>query len=135
GFAWNEEKQCIEIDSKDVLDVWLKAILMNYCFDIQSTLCAIIALLLNQAYPKKFYTLGKAFPMFRRLGRIFRKDWVTGSAAISGFDVEEKVDEDPGEDELVLDDYFMSLTPTTDASSQTQGNLGQETTSCAEPVA
>ncbi|KAL4305206.1 hypothetical protein AHAS_Ahas16G0055100 [Arachis hypogaea] len=24
GFGWNHEKQCVDVDSKDVLDAWLK---------------------------------------------------------------------------------------------------------------
>ncbi|RYR41853.1 hypothetical protein Ahy_A08g038280 [Arachis hypogaea] len=24
GFGWNQEKQCVEVDSKDILDAWLK---------------------------------------------------------------------------------------------------------------
>ncbi|XP_072061107.1 uncharacterized protein [Arachis hypogaea] len=40
GFDWNHEKQCVEVDSKDVLDAWLKA------------------------HPTKFYSPGKPFPFF-----------------------------------------------------------------------
>ncbi|MED6173144.1 hypothetical protein PIB30_056500 [Stylosanthes scabra] len=47
----------------------------------------------ENAHPKKFYTLGKPFPMFQRLGRIFGKDRATGLAAVSGFDAEEQVEE------------------------------------------
>ncbi|MED6146902.1 hypothetical protein PIB30_039058 [Stylosanthes scabra] len=46
GFGWNDEKQCVEVDSREVLEAWMKA------------------------NPKKFYTLGKPFPVFQRLGRI-----------------------------------------------------------------
>ncbi|MED6203901.1 hypothetical protein PIB30_003639 [Stylosanthes scabra] len=24
GFGWNEEKQCVEVDNKDVLEAWMK---------------------------------------------------------------------------------------------------------------
>ncbi|KAL4343756.1 hypothetical protein AHAS_Ahas11G0110200 [Arachis hypogaea] len=43
GFGWNHEKQCVEVDSKDVLDKWLKA------------------------HPTKFYSPGKPFSLFHRL--------------------------------------------------------------------
>ncbi|MED6201673.1 hypothetical protein PIB30_097299 [Stylosanthes scabra] len=100
GLGWNEEKECIEVDSKVILDAWLKA------------------------HPKKFYTPGKAFLMFQRLGQIFGKDKATGLAAVSGFDAEKQVEEEPDGDEPVFDDYFMSSTPTTNGLAQTQGNAG-----------
>ncbi|MED6227312.1 hypothetical protein PIB30_112337, partial [Stylosanthes scabra] len=85
------------------------------------------------AHPKKFYTPGKPFPMFQRLGRIFGKDRATGSAAVSGFDAEEQVDEEADEEEADMDDVFMSGTPTTDAPSRSHGNVGQGTATSAEP--
>ncbi|MED6211706.1 hypothetical protein PIB30_076297 [Stylosanthes scabra] len=65
-----------------------------------------------KAHPKKFYTSGKPLPMFQRLGRIFGKDKVTGTAAVSGIDAEEQVEEEPDDDGLVFDDHFMSYSPT-----------------------
>ncbi|MED6161838.1 hypothetical protein PIB30_064496 [Stylosanthes scabra] len=63
------------------------------------------------------------------------KDRKIGSAVVSGFDAEEQVNKESEEDEPVLDDYFMSSTPTIDAPSQTQGNVGQGTTSSVNPGA
>ncbi|MED6138692.1 hypothetical protein PIB30_076830 [Stylosanthes scabra] len=85
------------------------------------------------AHPKKFCTPGKPFPMFQRLGRIFRKDRATGSAAVSGFDAEEQVDEEADEEEADMDDVFMSGTPTADAPSRSHGNVGQGTATSTEP--
>ncbi|MED6163104.1 hypothetical protein PIB30_076644, partial [Stylosanthes scabra] len=85
------------------------------------------------ARPKKFYTPGKPFPMFQQLGRIFGKDRATGSTAVSGFDAEELVEEEAEEEDADMDDVFMSATPTTDAPSRSHGNVGQGTTTSAEP--
>ncbi|MED6117771.1 hypothetical protein PIB30_112902, partial [Stylosanthes scabra] len=95
GFGWNEEKQCVEVDSRDVLETWMKA------------------------HPQKYYTPGKPFPMFQRLGRIFGKDRATGSAAVSGFDVQEQVEEEHDGEDPMFHDCFMSSTPTTDGPTQT----------------
>ncbi|MED6181708.1 hypothetical protein PIB30_021808 [Stylosanthes scabra] len=108
GFGWNEDKQCVEVDSKDVPDAWLKA------------------------NPKKFYTPGKPFPLFNRLAGIFGKDRATGSAAVSGFDAEEQVDEEPDELFPEFDAEFMSANPPTDVPSQTEGNGGQRAASSAD---
>ncbi|QHO44721.1 Myb/SANT-like domain-containing protein [Arachis hypogaea] len=59
GFGWNHDKQCVEVDSKDVLDAWMKA------------------------HPTKFYSPGKPFPLFHRLEGIFGRDRATGAAAVS----------------------------------------------------
>ncbi|MED6152269.1 hypothetical protein PIB30_090289 [Stylosanthes scabra] len=67
--------------------------------------------------------------------RIFGKDRATGSVAFSSFDAEEQFDEEQEDDEPILDDYFMSSTPTADGSSQIQGNAGQGTTSSVDPNA
>ncbi|MED6197478.1 hypothetical protein PIB30_056835 [Stylosanthes scabra] len=104
-FGWNAEKQCIDVDSKEVLEAWLKA------------------------HPKKFYTPGKPFPMFERLGRIFGKDRATGSAAVSGYDAEEQVAEEPEEEDPTMDDYFMSSEPTATGPADTEGIPGQGTAS------
>ncbi|KAL4397967.1 hypothetical protein AHAS_Ahas01G0244800 [Arachis hypogaea] len=29
GFGWNHDKQCVEVDSKDVLDAWMKVLFMG----------------------------------------------------------------------------------------------------------
>ncbi|MED6174663.1 hypothetical protein PIB30_071157 [Stylosanthes scabra] len=54
-------------------------------------------------------------------------DMSIGSAVVSAFDAEEQVEEEPDEDKLVFDDYFMSFTPTADGLAQTQGNAGNGT--------
>ncbi|MED6210296.1 hypothetical protein PIB30_062779 [Stylosanthes scabra] len=109
GFGWNDDKQCVEVDSMEVLSAWMKA------------------------HPKKHYTPGKPFPMFQRLGRIFGKDRATGSAAVSGFDAEEQVGEEAEEEDTEMDEVFVSSTPTADVPSQSQGNAAQGTATSAEP--
>ncbi|MED6198868.1 hypothetical protein PIB30_070645 [Stylosanthes scabra] len=111
GFGWNAEKQCIDVDSREVLETWLKA------------------------HPKKFYTPSKPFPMFERLGRIFGKDRATGSVAVSGFDAEEQIGEEPDEQDPTMDDYFMSSEPTATGPADTQGILGQGTVSSVHRTA
>ncbi|MED6150452.1 hypothetical protein PIB30_072447, partial [Stylosanthes scabra] len=78
---------------------------------------------------------GKPFPMFERLGRIFGKDRAIGSAAVSGFDAEEQIGEEPDEEDPTMDDYFMSSEPTTTGPADTQGIVGQGTTSSVDHTA
>ncbi|MED6224510.1 hypothetical protein PIB30_084760 [Stylosanthes scabra] len=111
GFGWNVERQCIDVDSREVLESWIKA------------------------HSKKFYTPGKPFPMFERLGRIFGKDRATGSAAVSGFDAEEQLGEELDDEVPTMDDYFMSSEPTATGPDDTPGNAGQGTTSSVDRTA
>ncbi|QHO10397.1 hypothetical protein S83_050030 [Arachis hypogaea] len=67
GFGWNSEKMCVEVDSKQVLEAW------------------------ENGRNVTFYTPGKPFPLFERLGSIFGKDRATGLDACSGKDAEEDV--------------------------------------------
>ncbi|MED6142155.1 hypothetical protein PIB30_110889, partial [Stylosanthes scabra] len=60
-------------------------------------------------------------------------DRATGSAAVSGFDAAEEVEEEAEEDDADMDDVFMSSTPSTNAPSRSQGNVGQGTATSAEP--
>ncbi|MED6197899.1 hypothetical protein PIB30_061160 [Stylosanthes scabra] len=85
-----------------------------------------------RAHPKKFYTPGKPFPMFERLGRIFGKDRATGSAAVSGYDAEEQIAEEPEEEDPTMDDYFMSSEPTATGPADTEGIPGQGTASSVD---
>ncbi|XLT49628.1 uncharacterized protein LOC107632251 isoform X2 [Arachis ipaensis] len=84
GFGWNSEKQCVDVDSRNVLDAWMKA------------------------HPTKFYTPGKPFPLFHRLEGIFGKDRATGAGAVSGFDAQEQVQEEEEDHCPSLDDFGMS---------------------------
>ncbi|XP_015965614.1 uncharacterized protein LOC107489377 [Arachis duranensis] len=97
GFGWNNEKQCVEVDSKDVLDAWLKA------------------------HPIKFYSPGKPFPLFHRLEGIFGRDRATGAAAVSGFDTEEQVNEETEDTTIGFDDSEMSPQPELDRGPAMQG--------------
>ncbi|MED6114971.1 hypothetical protein PIB30_085601, partial [Stylosanthes scabra] len=85
-----------------------------------------------QAHPKKQYTPGKPFPMFQQLGQIFGRDRATGSAAVSGFDVEEQVEEEPDGEDPIFDDHYMASAPTPDGPAQTQGNAGNGTASSVD---
>ncbi|MED6161083.1 hypothetical protein PIB30_057439 [Stylosanthes scabra] len=49
-------------------------------------------------------------------------------AAVSGFDAEEQVDEEP-EDDPILDDHSMASEPTADGPAQIEGNAAYGTTS------
>ncbi|MED6124554.1 hypothetical protein PIB30_059956 [Stylosanthes scabra] len=73
--------------------------------------------------------------MFERLGRIFGKDRATGSAAVSGFDTEEQLGEEPDDEEPTMDDYFMSSKPTATGPADTLGNAGQGTASSVDRAA
>ncbi|XP_057760273.1 uncharacterized protein LOC130980631 [Arachis stenosperma] len=87
GFGWNHDKQCVEVDSKDVLDAWLKA------------------------HPTKFYSPGKPFSLFHRMEGIFGRDRATGAAAVSGFDAEEQVNEETEDTAVGFDESDMSPYP------------------------
>ncbi|MED6199153.1 hypothetical protein PIB30_073275 [Stylosanthes scabra] len=58
---------------------------------------------------------------------------VEGSAAVSGFDAEEQVGEEAEEENIEMDEVFVSSTPTADVPSQSQGNAAQGTATSAEP--
>ncbi|XLT84650.1 hypothetical protein HN873_006403 [Arachis hypogaea] len=90
GFGWNHEKQCVEVDSKDVLDAWLKT------------------------HPTKFYSTGKPFPMFHRLKGIFGRNKATGAAAVSGFDAEKQDNEETEDTTIGFNDSEMSPHPDND---------------------
>ncbi|RYR78668.1 hypothetical protein Ahy_A01g003507 [Arachis hypogaea] len=97
GFGWNHEKQCIKVDYKNVLDTWLKA------------------------HPTKFYSLGKPFPLFYWLKSIFGKDRATGIGAVSGFDVEEQVNEETKDQAIGFDDSELSSNSDIDGGQAVQG--------------
>ncbi|XLT86596.1 hypothetical protein HN873_008349 [Arachis hypogaea] len=115
GFGWNNEKQCVEVDSKDVLDAWLK---------ISHSEAASIEEkdpLNNKAHPTKFYSPGKPFPLVHRLEGIFGRDRATGAAAVSGFDAEEQVNEETEDTTIGFDDSEMSPQPELDGGPAMQG--------------
>ncbi|QHO50758.1 hypothetical protein S83_002484 [Arachis hypogaea] len=101
GFGWNHDKQCVEVDSKDVLDAWMKA------------------------HPTKFYSPGKPFPLFHRLEGIFDRDKATGAAAVSGFDAEEQVNEETEDTTVGFDESDMSPYPDNGGGPAMQGQASQ----------
>ncbi|KAJ4840572.1 hypothetical protein Tsubulata_006116 [Turnera subulata] len=66
GFAWDDVKQCVSVDSKEVLDAY------------------------NKKRPKAKYHAGTPFPEYDRLCHIFGKDHATGVAKINGIREKEK---------------------------------------------
>ncbi|KAL4338227.1 hypothetical protein AHAS_Ahas12G0189100 [Arachis hypogaea] len=44
GFGWNNEKECVEVDSKDVLDAWLKVRVFEEFHWVVAILCYLINL-------------------------------------------------------------------------------------------
>ncbi|KAL4304921.1 hypothetical protein AHAS_Ahas16G0026600 [Arachis hypogaea] len=42
GFGWNNEKECVEVDSKDVLDAWLKVHVFEEFHWVVAILCYLI---------------------------------------------------------------------------------------------
>ncbi|MED6195278.1 hypothetical protein PIB30_036478 [Stylosanthes scabra] len=57
------------------------------------------------------------------------KDRATGSVAVSRFDAEEQIGEEPDEEDPTMDDYFMSSEPITTGPADIQGIAEQGTTS------
>ncbi|QHO09041.1 Dual specificity phosphatase domain protein [Arachis hypogaea] len=94
---------CVDVDSRDVLDAWMKA------------------------HPTKFYTPGKPFPLFHRLEGIFGKDRATGAGAVSGFDVQEQVQEEEKDHCPSLDDFGMSA----NVSFHERQGAGSHSDACA----
>ncbi|MED6215528.1 hypothetical protein PIB30_114544, partial [Stylosanthes scabra] len=66
---WSDALQCVVVDSKEVLDQYIKQ------------------------NPLRFYTPGKPFHLYPRLEAIFGKDRANGGFAMSGADAEETVQE------------------------------------------
>ncbi|XLS91596.1 hypothetical protein HN51_067604, partial [Arachis hypogaea] len=79
------------------------------------------------AHPTKFYTPGKPFPLFHRLEGIFGKDRATGAGAVSGFDVQEQVQEEEKDHCPSLDDFGMSA----NVSFHERQGAGSHSDACA----
>ncbi|RYR41424.1 hypothetical protein HN873_024791 [Arachis hypogaea] len=67
GFGWNDVKQCVVVDNKEILAAYMK----------------------KQGV--RLYTPGKPFPLYTRLEKIFCKERANGDAAVCGNDAEEEV--------------------------------------------
>ncbi|QHN91912.1 uncharacterized protein DS421_17g579120 [Arachis hypogaea] len=63
------------------------------------------------AYPTKFYSPGKPFPLFHQLEGIFGRDRATGVGAVSGFDAEKQINEETEDTTIGFDDSEMSPQP------------------------
>ncbi|RYR08144.1 hypothetical protein Ahy_B05g075701 [Arachis hypogaea] len=92
GFGWNNEKQCVEVDSKDVLDAWFKA------------------------HPTKFYSPGKPFSLFHRLEGI-----LLYLAGIEPQEQQQLVNKETEDITIGFDDSEMSPQPELDEGPAMQG--------------
>ncbi|QHN75402.1 Myb/SANT-like domain-containing protein [Arachis hypogaea] len=67
GFGWDDVKQCVVVDNKEILTAYMK----------------------KQGV--RLYTPGKPFPLYTLLEKIFCKERTNGDAAVCGNDAEEEV--------------------------------------------
>ncbi|KAJ4827185.1 hypothetical protein Tsubulata_030178 [Turnera subulata] len=92
GFAWDDVKQCVSVDSKEVLDAY------------------------NKKRPKAKYHAGTPFPEYDRLCMIFGKDHATGVAKITANREREKClreQQEENERETINVDENADAVPTT----------------------
>ncbi|QHO22843.1 Myb/SANT-like domain-containing protein [Arachis hypogaea] len=81
-FGWNDVKQCVVVDNKEILAAYMK----------------------KQGV--RLYTPRKHFPLYPRLEKIFCKDRANGVAAVCDNDAEEEVQQD-GDEEVDAEDMDM----------------------------
>ncbi|MED6131049.1 hypothetical protein PIB30_116816 [Stylosanthes scabra] len=82
GFGWDDVKQCVVVDSKEILIAYMKK------------------------QGARLYTPGKPFPLYPRLDKIFTKERANGGAAVCGNDAEEEVQKG-GDEEMDYEDMEM----------------------------
>ncbi|XLS75851.1 hypothetical protein HN51_032716 [Arachis hypogaea] len=73
------------------------------------------------AHPTKFYSPGKPFLLFHQLEGIFGRDRATRTAAVSGLDAEEQVNEETKDTAIEFDDSEMSPHTDNDGGPVVQG--------------
>ncbi|MED6107838.1 hypothetical protein PIB30_118470 [Stylosanthes scabra] len=81
GFGWDDVKQCVVVDNKEILAAYMKK------------------------QGQMLYTPGKPLSLYPRLEKIFVRDRATG-AAVCGNDAEEQVQKD-GDDDMDDEDIAM----------------------------
>nr|XP_029145622.1 uncharacterized protein LOC114924621 [Arachis hypogaea] len=101
GFGWDDVKQCVVVDNKEILAAYLKK------------------------QGQRLYTPGKPFPLYPRLEKIFCKERASGVDAVSDNDAEEEVQKDG--DEAMDDEEFFMFNSTHDFSE----SLPQQSNSVA----
>ncbi|RYQ92221.1 hypothetical protein Ahy_B09g098400 isoform A [Arachis hypogaea] len=82
GFGWDDVKQCVVVDNKEILAAYLKK------------------------QGQRLYTPRKPFSLYPRLEKIFCEERASGVDDVSGNDAEEEVQKD-GDEEMDDEEFFM----------------------------
>ncbi|KAJ9565642.1 hypothetical protein OSB04_001608 [Centaurea solstitialis] len=102
GFGWDDARQCVTVDSPEVLEEYLKK------------------------HPNKNYTANKPFPTYERLSIIFGKDRATGSMAESATDAVENMNMET-EDFVETEGFSVPLSNPSNVASGSAAPSGGET--------
>ncbi|KAJ9535563.1 hypothetical protein OSB04_un001303 [Centaurea solstitialis] len=102
GFGWDDARQCVTVDSPEILEEYLKK------------------------HPNKNYTANKPFPTYERLSIIFGKDRATGSMAESATDAVENMNMET-EDFIETEVFSVPLSNPSNVASGSAAPSGGET--------